>query len=83
LSVRSAEEAERATGGHESASAAGESADQNLIEERRSQIPLESTSPEGRSIFDYGTGIRTDLVRNKLWFIEENVKMKNYKITVN
>ena len=36
-----------------------------------SQIPFESASLEGRSSFDYGIGIRTDIVRNKLWFIEE------------
>ena len=27
---------------------------------------------EGRSSFDYGIGIRTDIVRNKLWFKEES-----------
>ena len=27
---------------------------------------------EGRSSFDYGSGIRTGIVNNKLWFIEEN-----------
>ena len=36
-----------------------------------SQIPFESTSLERRSSFDYGIGIRTDIVRNKLLFIKE------------
>ena len=31
---------------------------------------------EGRSSFDYGIGIRTDIVRNKLWFIEEKFDLK-------
>ena len=34
-----------------------------FVHEVRSQIPFESASPSGRSSFDYGIGIRTDIVR--------------------